>query len=341
MEMIVNLDKTFEKSISGSYFSLSEFFIAILFFLGSVIISPAIAQSAPQSSPDPTTSQTPSAVLYQDPFTPEEDEKDGAINENGYRVLFFPQGDPFTPLLADPRQPTSNISYFLGSNNHYGQFDGTFGADIGIIRWESEVSGINKSIQVGVMGAAFSRFAFVQTATYLESTDFIIGLPITIRYNKFSTRIFFYHDSSHTGYSYTSLMNLNKNTDYGQELLQIIPSYDVTRYFRIYGGGAYRVVGLGFYPSAQDSLIGQAGFELYAPEWKKAYSRAYMALNIISQGINGYTPSEDLQIGILTHRPASWVQFRTAIDFYNGYSPMYDFPFLKENYVALGAYFDF
>ena len=134
MEKIVNLSKTFGKSISGRYFSSSEFFLAIFIFLGSMIVAPSIAQSAPQSSPDPTTAQTPSAVLYQDPFTPEEDEKDGAINENGYRVLFFPQGDPFTPLLADPRQPTSNISYFLGSNNHYGQFDGTFGADIGIVR---------------------------------------------------------------------------------------------------------------------------------------------------------------------------------------------------------------
>jgi len=310
-------------------------------YLSLMAICPNPVNAAPQTPSVAANTETFSSVLYQDPFTPEENEKDGAINENGYRVIFFPQGDPFTPLLADPRQPTSNISYFLGSNNRYGQFDGTFGADIGIIRWESQTSGINKSIQIGVMGAAFSRFAFVQTATFLESTDFIIGLPITIRYNKFSSRIFFFHDSSHTGYSYTSLMNLNKNTDYGQELLQIIPSYDVTRYFRIYGGGAYRVVGLGYYPSAQDSLIGQAGFELYAPEWKASYSRAYMALNIISQGLNGYTPSEDLQIGILTHRPASWVQFRTAVDFYNGYSPMYDFPFLKENYVALGAYFDF
>lgn len=314
--------------------------LAVLFFW-FMTISPNVLHASSSIPETTTTTQTSSAVLYQDPLTPEENEKDGAISENGYRVLFFPQGDPFTPLLADPRQPTSNISYFLGSSNRYGQFDGTFGTDIGIIRWESEISGINKSIQVGVMGAAFSRFAFVQTATFLESTDFIIGLPITIRYNKFSARIFFYHDSSHTGYNYTSLVNINKNTDYGQELLQIIPSYDVTRYFRIYGGGSYRVVGLGYYPSAQDSLIGQAGFELYAPEWKEAYSRAYLALNVISQGINGYTPSEDLQIGILTHRPASWVQFRTAIDFYNGYSPMYDFPFSKENYVALGAYFDF
>lgn len=340
MENFVISLASFKKNKSSIMIRSFEI-LALIVFLVVRFIDPDVVQADSQTASDSTNTQTPSAVLYQDPFTPEEDEKNGAISTNGYIVSFFPQDDPFTPLLADPRQPTSNISYFLGSNNHYGQFDGTFGADIGIIRWESETSGINKSIQVGVMGAAFSRFAFVQASTFLESTDFIIGLPITIRYNKFSARIFFYHDSSHTGYSYTSLMNLNKNTDYGQELLQIIPSYDVTRYFRIYGGGAYRVVGLGYYPSAQDSLIGQAGAELYAPEWKAAYSRAYMALNIISQGINGYTPSEDFQVGILTHRPASWVQMRTAIDFYNGYSPMYGFPFLKENYVALGAYFDF
>ncbi len=311
-----------------------RFLQTAILLLWPVLFSPALGHAAPPSS-------DVSAVLYPDPLTPSENRADGSISENGYRIIFFPQGDPYTPLLADPRQPTSNISYFLGSNNRYGQFDGTFGADIGIIRWESEASGINKSIQIGVMGAAFSRFAFVQSATFLESTDYFIGVPITLRYNQFSTRIYFYHDSSHTGYDYTTLLNLNKNTDFGQELLQIIPSYDINRYIRVYAGGAYRVVGLGYYPTASDSLIGQAGIELYGPEWKQAISRPYLALNIESQGINGFTPSEDLQIGILTHRKNSWVQFRTALDFYNGYSPMYDYPFLKESYVALGAYFDF
>jgi hypothetical protein len=262
----------------------------------------------------------------------------------GIRTILFPSQDVFTPLLADPRQPTSAFQIFAVSNNAYGQLNGTFGGDFGIARFESPTEGVNKSLQVGIMGAAFSRFGFFGSSTYLIDADYVIGFPVTFRLGKFSGRIFFYHESSHTGYSFTQMTGLNKISDFGQELLQVIPSYDATSHVRIYTGFAYRVVGLADYSSFQDAAIGITGFELFTDPLNALFGsdgRAYAAFYLESRGINGFSLNEDIQAGFLFHRPGSYFQIRPAIDFYNGYSPMGDLLFTPDQYLSVGVYFDF
>ena len=258
-----------------------------------------------------------------------------------WKLIFLPSQDPFTPLLSDPRQPTTAVNVLTLSEQPFIQFNGTFGADVGVVRWESSTDGINESIQVGIMGASFSRFSIIRSSTYLEDADYIIGLPVTIRYQSFSARIFFYHESSHTGYNYTTLMNVSKASDFGNEILQVIPSWDIAPFIRIYGGAAYRVFGFSDYPTAEDSTIFLGGLEAYAPVIHPISARAYMAFNIESRGINGYVTDEDLQLGLLFHRPQTYLQIRPAIDFYNGYSYMGDLIFEKEHYISMGVYFDF
>ena len=263
------------------------------------------------------------------------------INGGPWKLTLLPEQDPFTPLLADPRQPTTSVNFLALSNQPFLQFNGNFGADIGVARWESPTNGINESIQVGVMGASFSRFSIIRSSTYLEDADYVIGVPVTFRYNSFSGRVFFYHESSHTGYSYTTLMHISKFSDFGNEILQVIPSWDITPNIRIYGGAEYRVFGLYYYPTMEDSTTFLGGIEAYSPEIQSLSARGYLAFNLESRGINGYTPDEDLQLGLLFHRPSSYLQIRPAIDFYNGYSYMGDLLFEKEHYVSLGVYFDF
>ena len=266
----------------------------------------------------------------------------GSQNSGGpWKLTLLPNQDPFTPLLADPRQPTTSINFLTLSNQPFIQFNGNFGADIGVARWESPTQGINESVQVGVMGASFSRFSIIQSSTFLEDADYVIGVPVTFRYHSFSGRVFFYHESSHTGYNYTTLMHISKISDFGNEILQVIPSWDITPNIRIYGGAEYRVFGLYFYPTMEDSTTVLGGIEAYSPEIPSLSARGYLAFNLEARGINGYTPDEDLQFGLLFHRPGSYLQIRPAIDIYNGYSYMGDLLFEKEHYVSLGVYFDF
>ncbi|MHB1285665.1 MAG: DUF1207 domain-containing protein [Leptospirales bacterium] len=284
---------------------------------------------------------TPSTILPK-PQGNTSGKSKGPSSGSSWQLTFLPSQDPFTPLLADPRQPTSAVNFLPVSNQGFLQFNGTFGADVGIARWESTTEGINESIQIGVMGANFSRFSIIQSSTYLEDADYVIGIPISMRFGRFSARFFFYHESSHTGYNYTNIMHLSKASDFGNELIQVVPSWDITPHLRIYAGGAYRVIGLYYYPTTNDSLIFLGGIEAYTPMIQSMSARGYLAFNLESRGINGYTPDEDLQIGMLFHRPNAYFQIRPAIDFYNGYTPMGDLvTFFKENYVSLGVYFDF
>lgn len=340
------------RNILGPIFSFAFIFYTALVDPPAILAgSPPPAtvtldQDLPDTSPQPEEA-IPAAVSPQKasqtsqgtrPKTPSSPKNTQSSN---VKINWFPNQDPFTPLLADPRQPTSSGNFFFLSNEAYGQFSGNFGADLGIVRIESSKEGINRSIQVGIMGASFSRFALVGPSTFLVDTDFVIGIPVTFRIGSFSTRIFFYHESSHTGYDYMTYFNLTQTDNFGQEVLQVIPSWDITPHIRVYGGAAYRVIGFYYYPTFDDSLILLAGFEVYTPQLKKFRSRAYLAFNMESRGINGYSPNTDLQVGLLFHRPQAFYQLRPAIDFFNGFSPMGDYIFNREQYVSIGLYFDF
>lgn len=267
-----------------------------------------------------------------------------SLQDGDSRLIFFPSQDIFTPLLADPREPLTTIEFFAASNHpSYLQFNGNLAANVGIARWESTSEGVDKALQIGVMGGDFSRFGIFGANTYLIDSDFIVGVPITARIGRFSQRLFFYHESSHTGYNYTTIENVDKDSDFGQEILQEVSSWDLTPYVRLYGGISYRVIGLAYYPTPQDSLILQGGIEAYTPTFGflDHLGRGYTSLYLESRGINGYTPIEDFQLGLFFHRPGSYFDIRPMIDLYNGYSYLGDLLFTKDQYMALGVSFDF
>ncbi len=266
------------------------------------------------------------------------------VQNGDSRVILFPTQDVFTPLLSNPREPVSTLEFFVLSDTPgYYQFNGNVAGDIGIARWESTTQGVDKAIQIGIMGGAFSRFGIFGANTYLIDGDYIVGIPVTARVGRFSQRLFFYHESSHTGYDYTTLAHLNKLSDFGQEILQEVSSWDLNPYIRIYGGASYRVFGLNYYSTAQDSLILQAGIEAYTKSlgFLDHLGRAYTSLYLESRGITGYTPIEDFQVGLMFHRPGSYFDIRPMIDIYNGYSYLGDLLFTKERYMAMGVSFDF
>ena len=313
----------------------SRFFVGLLFSLLLTLSLPVSLHAAP---PPPAT-----VTLDQDTPAPG---SVGVISlqQGDSRLILFPSQDVFTPLLADPREPLTTIEFFAASNHpSYLQFNGNLAANVGIARWESTSEGVDKALQIGVMGGDFSRFGIFGANTYLIDSDFIVGIPVTARIGRFSQRLFFYHESSHTGYNYTVMENLDKSSDFGQEILQEVSSWDFNPYIRLYGGVSYRVIGLYYYPTAQDSLILQGGIEAFTPTFGflDHLGRGYTSLYLESRGINGYTPIEDFQLGLLFHRPGSYFTIRPMIDMYNGYSYLGDLLFTKDQYVALGVSFDF
>ena len=309
-------------------------------------VAPSTFPSSPSAAGSPASSAHPEAAnVTLDNLDPP-DKDPGVISLGGgrSRLVLFPNQDVFTPLLGNPREPLSTLEFFAASNNpSYLQFNGNIAGDFGIVRWESNAEGVNRSLQFGLSAGEFSRFGIFSGSTYLIDSDYLVGATLTGRLGPLSQRLFFYHESSHTGYNYTQLANLNKFSDFGQEILQEVTSWDITPHLRLYGGAAYRVIGLYYYPTAQDSLILLGGGEAYSDRlaFLDNLGRAYTSFFLESRGINGYTPAEDFQVGLLFHRPGSYFQVRPMIDLYNGYSDMGDLLFTKDSYAALGVSFDF
>lgn len=307
-------------------------------------LSSQVAMAAPPSA-DNASALPPAANVTLDNRDPPIGAP-GVLSADGgtSRLVFFPSQDIFTPLLSDPREPVSTIEFFAASNMPSAlQFNGNMAGNIGIVRWESNAEGVDRALQFGLVGGEFSRFGIFGANTYLMDSDYMVGATLTGRIGAFSQRLFFYHESSHTGYNYTTLDNVSKLSDFGQEILQEISSWDLTPHLRLYGGAAYRVFGFNNYPSEQDALILLGGAEAYTGTLASLdhLGRGYASFFLESRGINGYTPNEDLQVGLLFHRPGSYVQIRPMIDFYNGYSTMGDLLFIKDRYAALGISFDF
>ena len=330
--------------------------LALLTLIVLLLPLPPLAGAATPQEPAPSPATTPlppagfiplpaSANATLDNLDPADDAP-GVIALGGgrSRLVLFPNQDVFTPLLANPREPLSTLEFFAASNNPgYIQFNGNIAGDFGIVRWESEGEGVNRSLQFGLSAGEFSRFGIFGGSTYLIDSDYMVGTTLTGRLGPFSHRLFFYHESSHTGYNYTALDNLNKSSDFGQEIVQEVSSWDITPHIRLYGGAAYRVIGLSYYSTAQDSLILLGGAEAYSSRmaFLDNLGRAYTSFFIESRGINGYTPSEDFQVGLLLHRPGSYFQIRPMVELYNGYSYLGDLLFTKDSYAALGVSFDF
>jgi hypothetical protein len=120
-------------------------------------------------------------------------------------TVSFPHGQIFCPLLADPKEPRSFLSYLRGKfrtlddpsgdDTHIGAVG--LGDSFGLIRWGGPKQG--EGVQLDVVGSVFAQFDLGTPSNDIINADYIIGLPLTIRRNGFSARIKIYHQSSHLG----------------------------------------------------------------------------------------------------------------------------------------------
>ncbi|MGH9444680.1 MAG: DUF1207 domain-containing protein [Terriglobia bacterium] len=131
----------------------------------------------------------------------------------------------FLPPMADPYEPASLIRY------------GGSSLDFGLSLPLAVYTGESKSFdwQIGFLGGIVARFGSERTTLYLKAADFHAGIPISFRKGKWSSRLQFYHVSSHLGADYESLSGFQP-FHYSREALQALVAYDAPHHVRIYGG---------------------------------------------------------------------------------------------------------
>jgi len=157
---------------------------------------------------------------------------------SGYVPL--PRGDVFCPLLADPKGQRSFVSYLRETNDDGDGDVGSVGISdaFGLLRVGGSRAG--NGFQISIAGSVFAQFDLDVSSYDLINSDYMIGIPITMRSGGFSARFRVYHQSSHLG---DELLLRENNPDFQRENLsfesaEALISLDRNA-FRIYGGGEY------------------------------------------------------------------------------------------------------
>jgi len=156
--------------------------------------------------------------------------------------VWVPQGRIFCPLVADPKAGGSFISYLRGDFATIGDPDGGLETNTGSVGLGDRfaifrVAGAHpgNGLQLDLSGAVFSQFHLDQPSFDLINADYLVGLPLTLRRDGFSTRLRVYHQSSHLGDEF--LLNRQpERINLSFESLVLIVSQEWGP-LRMYGGG--------------------------------------------------------------------------------------------------------
>jgi hypothetical protein len=149
---------------------------------------------------------------------------------------WFPRGDVFCSLIADPKSDGSFSSYVVGTQSS------SFGTDLasvgigdrfGIFRWNGPSLG--EGVELGVSGNIYAQFDLNTESYDLINADYLLSLPLTVRRGPVSARLRVYHQSSHLGDEFVLRSNIHRE-NFAFESFETLVSLDLGP-LRTYGGG--------------------------------------------------------------------------------------------------------
>jgi Protein of unknown function (DUF1207) len=132
----------------------------------------------------------------------------GVHESDATGTVGFPEDQIFCPLIADPKEARSFVSFLRGTFRSLDDPTGEgtsiasvgLGDTFGLVRVGGPEAG--EGIQLDVVGSIFAQFDLGAESNDLINADYVIGLPLTFRRNGFSVRAKLYHQSSHLGDEY-------------------------------------------------------------------------------------------------------------------------------------------
>lgn len=157
-------------------------------------------------------------------------------------MVLFPQDQIFCPLLADPKEPRTFVSFLRGTFRSLDDPAGKgtnigsvgLGDTFGLLRWGGPSQG--EGVQLDVMGSIFAQFDLGTESNDLINADYIVGLPLTFRRSGFSTRVRLYHQSSHLGDEYLLRGEAIERENLSFESVDFLLSQEMGP-LRVYAGG--------------------------------------------------------------------------------------------------------
>ena len=219
--------------------------------------------------------------------------------------------ETFPTPLASPAEPASLLR-FAGD----GQIDFGLAQPLGLFKSE----GARSSWEIGLRPGIVARFKVRDTQLLLKAADFRIGIPLSYRRGNWSTRVEYFHTSSHRGADFASAQPA-PNFSYSREVLQALVAYGSAGHWRVYAGPS---VLLRTRP-ALGRMSFEAGSEWFPKSLTRTHARFYLAEDFETQQEVGWNVNTSIQPGVLfTDRRAEPVA-RLAGWFYRGQSPFGQF----------------
>ena len=283
-----------------------------------VVLEPGTVPPITQSITPPATPPEPPRVLSE------------------WQAGVFPGGLLFKPLIADPRWPHFGASWqhYLGDRQFndlaavsFGESFAFYRNRIGSAWWE-----------VGLQAGVFSVFDIDAESFDLVNTDYLVGVPLSLRYQDFSAQFRVYHQSSHLGDEFLLRTRTNRiNVSY--EAIDLRLSYEIADVVRLYAGGGYLFDQT---PSNLDPLSVQYGLELTSP-WPSRASRwrPIAAVDVKQHEENNWSADISARAGIEIDGVLLTRKLQILLEYFSGHSPNGQFYKDKVQYFGIGTHFHF
>ena len=264
---------------------------------------------------------------------------------SGYDLI-VPRDDVFRPLLADMKEPR-----FYGSWRRT-RFDTTgmtvrededwislgavgVGGRFGL--WSRRQQSTCNGYQVGIEGGVFSQFNLTSPGKDLLNSDYVVGLPVTYRRDRFSARLRIFHQSSHLGDEFMIKRPEIVRRSISFEGVDLVVSAHED-WWRFYGGPGYIFNTL----TEISPWYGRFGMEFFgAPFTWGMPGRSYLypvgAVDVSSYQDHGWSPTTSIKAGL------DWSverHFRILFAYLRGFNPFSQF-FTRERVENYGIELQF
>jgi Protein of unknown function (DUF1207) len=260
-------------------------------------------------------------------------------------AVFFPQDQIFCPLLADPKEARSFISFLRGTFRSLDDPSGEgtsiasvgLGDSFGLVRWGGPTAG--EGLQLDVIGSIFAQFDLGTSSNDLINADYIIGLPLTFRRSGFSARVRIYHQSSHLGDEYLLRGDDIQRENLSFESLEVLVSQELGP-LRAYVG-AERIFRRE--PDALPSELFHAGVEVRSG--RAGRIQLVGGLDLKTTERHDWSPAMSGRVGLEAGRPGRGGHparlVTLMLELYEGPSPYGQFFQDDISYVGVGLHFGF
>ena len=176
----------------------------------------------------------------------EVEERKQYVEQPRVNGVWFPQSTVlFAPLVADPREPMNSAALRVG-DRVIGNIVAavSLGDDFPVFRWLN-VFTPQGDLQIGIEAGIWAVFNYSNIphqkkheSCELVNTDFLVGIPVTYAFDRWSFRFRIYHISSHLGDEFLCNHDgeVHHRRNPSMEAIDLFTSYQFSSHLRGYFG---------------------------------------------------------------------------------------------------------